>query len=358
MSAWSPNEPFNGLPALADSIEIDVASLSSALIEARVQLARLDELAKALAKPMVLVNAIAIVEAQASSAIENIVTTNDTLFQNFEASGGIADADTRAAMRNRSALQMAYKLTIDRPITTKLAQTICSEILGFDVSVRANVGTYIGSLGKRTYTPPEGKALIARKLEEWQDFVNQKSRFDPLIVMALAHYQFEAIHPFPDGNGRTGRILNIAMLMQNQLLSLPVVHLSRAINERKSEYSERLAEVTSARNWNEWVRFMLEVVASSAIKASAQISQISRMQLELAGSHIDTVFKRGIPTDLAAVLFEKPYCRIGHVVEACNVSRPTSAKWLEELEILGVVESVKVGREKYFVNRKMLEVLS
>ena len=358
MSAWNPNEPFNGLPALSESIEIDIALLSPALIEARVQLARLDELAKAVPNPMVLVNAIAIVEAQASSAIENIVTTNDTLFQNFEAYGGVADAETRAVMRNRSALQTAYRLTSDRPITVNLAHLICSEILGFDVEVRINTGTYIGSPDSRTYTPPEGRAIISDKLEDWQTFVNQESRFDPLILMALAHYQFEAIHPFGDGNGRTGRILNIAILMHKNLLSLPVIHLSRAVNERKAEHYKRLLEVTSAGKWNEWIRFMLEVVASSAIKASSQISQISRMQQDLAGSFVTAVFKKGVPSDLAAVLFEKPYCRIGHVVEACNISRPTAAKWLEELEKLGVVESVKVGREKYFVNRKMLEVLN
>jgi len=357
MAAFDPNTPHNDLVALSSDLPIEVPNLMGALIEARVQLARLDELASTLSNPMVLVNAIAVVEAQASSAIENIVTTNDTLFQNDAVQEARGDTETLLVLRNRAALFSAYRFVERSPISANLAKDICSEILGYEVSIRPQPGTYIGSPQQRVYTPPSGKDIIESHLHAWQKFINTNHDLDPLIIMALSHYQFEAIHPFADGNGRTGRIINVAYLVASGLLKHPVLHLSRAINARRDEYYERLLAVTTANKWHEWVRFMLEIVASSAIRANRQIASINALQRNLIGAYQGLTFKQGVRHDLAALLFARPYARIGHVADECGVSRPTAAKWLEELEAVGFLKSVRVGREKYFVNWQMLEVL-
>lgn len=358
MTPWNAEEPYNDLAPLSEDVPLDLSKLSPMLIEARVQLARLDEVSKTLTNPMILVNAIAVVEAQASSAIENIVTTNDKLFQNRAVGADPIDSETLTAMRNRSALQTAYQRVQRAPISAALAKQVCSELLGFEVGYRKGSGTYIGSPSRRVYTPPDGERLIANMLDDWQSFVNQSQRLDPLIVLALSHYQFEAIHPFSDGNGRTGRILNVAFLVEKGLLEMPVIHLSRAISARRDEYYERLLAVTAQQKWQEWVQFFLEVLAWSAIQSIQQVKELTTFQKSLVQSFRGNTFKHGLPDQLVRVLFERPYCLIGHVVDACQVSRPTAAKWLEELEKLEVLKSVRIGREKYFINHKMLEVLS
>lgn len=357
MNNWSADKPFNDLPPLRESTLPDFGSLSSQITEARVSLARLDQAIKLISNPRVFLNAIPIVEAQASSAIENIVTTNDTLFQNADVEVLPKDANTQAAMRNRDALHLAFEIVTKRPISTKLAKEVCSTILGHKVEIRTNSGTYIGSQQSRIYTPPVGEQLIERHLAAWEKFINSKLNIDPLVLMALSHYQFEAIHPFTDGNGRTGRIINLMLLVQLGLLKLPVLHLSRAINRTRSDYYKKLANVTAKGQWLEWVEYILQMVKESADLALNQVEEINSLKQEFPRRFTSEVFKLGLTADLLELIFEKPYCKIGHVVERCSVSRPTAAKWLEELEKLGALESLVLGRDKYFINHQMLEIL-
>ena len=162
---------------------------------------------------------------------------------------------------------------------------------------------------------------------------------------------------FSDGNGRTGRIINVMLLVQLGLLHLPVLHLSRAINLTRNDYYKKLASVTSKGRWLDWVEYILLMVKQSAELALTQIENINSLQQDFSKRYTSEVFKLGMSADLVNLVFEKPYCKIGHVVERCSVSRPTAAKWLEELEKLGALESLVLGRDKYFINHQMLEIL-
>jgi Fic family protein len=343
------NVPFDSLPKLPPAVDFAVPEIFAAVIAASNALARLDEIAELLDNSAVFMNAIPALEAQASSQIEQIVTTNDAIFR-AEVSGTKPDIATDLALRLRRSITLGAELASKRGLTSKLAETICSELLGHEMKPRANAGTVIQSNGQTIYTPPSPVEL-PRLLAEWEGFMNSSDSLHPLIVMALGHYQFEAIHPFSDGNGRTGRVLNVLALVNAGLLKEPVLQMSRAIEVRRNDYYRLLNRVTAEGAWVEWVLFMLEVVAEAARDSAHKLKAITMLQLTF-GERYET------KAELVPLLFEKPYCQIGHVVERCGVTRVTAANWLESLENQGALGSVVSGREKFFVNRELLEVLN
>lgn len=214
-----------------------------------------------------LINLVPLMEAQASSEIENIVTTNDGLFRaaHFALEKPLTPA-VKEALRYREALHYGSNALASKPMTARLAAEICSIIVDHEMGVRTLPCTFVGNPAthSRTYTPSDGKATIEQHLSRWEEFVNTEAGIDPLIKMALAHYQFEAIHPFADGNGRTGRILNLLLLQQTKLLSLPILYLSGYIVRNKSDYYDRLNGVTREDKWEEWILFMLTAVELTA----------------------------------------------------------------------------------------------
>ncbi|SJM59413.1 Fic family protein [Gulosibacter sp. 10] len=224
--------------------------------------------------------------------------------------------------------------------------------------VRSLPGTYIGSskTGRPRYTPPEGAATIRDKLGQWEEFVHSRDELDPLVIMAAAHYQFEAIHPFADGNGRTGRILNILMLVERGLLEEPVLYLSRYIIRRKEEYYDRLLAVTEHGAWEEWPAFMLAGVEDSCREALELISTIQYLQRAMPRELRDTVSTAD--ADLPDLLFERPYCRIQDVMDRCGVSRPTATNWLNRLVDSGALTSTRAGRHRLFINHRFLDALA
>ena len=343
------NAPFDSLPKLPPVVDFAVPEIFAAVISASNALARLDEIAELLDNSAVFMNAIPVLEAQASSQIEQIVTTNDSIFR-AEVSGTKPDIATAFALRLRRSITLGAELAAKRGLTAKLAETICSELLGREMKPRASSGTVIQSNGKTIYTPPSPKEL-PRLLGEWESFINSSDSLHPLIVMALGHYQFEAIHPFSDGNGRTGRVLNVLALVNAGLLKEPVLQMSQAIEARRNDYYRLLNRVTTDGAWIEWVLFMLEIVTASAKESARKLKAITMLQLTF-GERYET------KSELVQLIFEKPYCQIGHVVERCGVTRVTAANWLESLEKQGALGSVVSGREKFFVNRELLEVLN
>lgn len=342
-------KPFDDLPSLPPTVDFAVPEIFTAIIEASNALARLDEVSDLLENSSVFLNAIPVLEAQASSQIEQIVTTNDAIFR-ANVSGAKPDVATNLALRLRRSITLGAEVAESRGITATLASTICSEILGHEMQPRKTQGTVIQSNLKTIYTPPSPNVL-PRLLAEWESFVNKGDQLHPLIIMALAHYQFEAIHPFSDGNGRTGRVLNVLLLVNSGLLKQPVLQMSREIEARRNDYYRLINEVTTKGNWVEWVVFMLEVVAAGAKDSAKKLKAITMLQLTF-GERFESRPK------LVQLLFEKPYCQIGHVVERCGVTRATAANWLESLEKQGALGSVVSGREKFFVNRELLEVLN
>jgi Fic family protein len=354
---WDPLLPYDDLPDLPPAaLDLEPRAVLKATIETRAALATLSQAARALPNPTVLINAVPLLEAQASSEIENIVTTADELFKHVETGGG--DHATKEALRYRRALFAGVDVIRARPLSATTARLVCTILQGRDMDIRAVPGTRIANpaSGETIYAPPEGQSLIREKLSAWERFIHAEDDLDPLVRMAVAHYQFEAIHPFHDGNGRTGRVINILMLMQSQLLREPILYLSRSIIARKNEYYRLLHGVTAEGGWHEWILYMLEVVHDSATSTVRKIDSIRDCQEDI-GERARGATIGGRDARLLELLFEQPYCRISAVVERCDVTRQTASNWLHALVDAGLLSDVKVGRERLFVNHEFLQVL-
>lgn len=354
---WTPDAPYDDLPHLPPSGEIETRQVLKATIAARDALARLDASARALPNPTVLINAIPLIEAQASSEIENIVTTTDELFSAAQVDQPTATTPAaREALRYRTALRRGFDHVGARPLTSRTAIQICTTLRGHEVRVRDGE-VFIGDprTRRRVYTPPAQPAAISRLLDNWTDFVNRPSDLDPLVRMAVAHYQFEAIHPFTDGNGRTGRILNVLMLCDAGLLQLPVLYPSRHIIETKDEYYRLLAEVTSAGAWQAWILYMVESIRATSVRTLDLVRRISDVEVEVLAAVRSALGSAN--HDVISVLMEQPYARTRDVMSRSGVSRPTATKWLKALEEDGVLEGFRIGREVLYVNTRLMEVL-
>lgn len=357
--SWNPGNPYNELPPLPPTAEIDSKSILKSTIEARAALATLDQAAQRIPNPAVLINSLPLLEAQASSEIENIVTTAEDLFAYANNEDAAPNPETKETLRYRRALFAGIRLMEQRPLSASVAIEVCSLIQGRHVQVRNLPGTIIGNpLTQQTiYTPPSGAALITQKLSNWEQFIHGARDIDPLIRMAVAHYQFEAIHPFSDGNGRTGRIMNVLMLIEAGVIQHPILYLSRFFIRHRSDYYRLLLGVTAENAWEPWILHVLEGVRATALSTVAKIDAIAALQQSTLDA-IRRVTKTGANADLLAVLFEQPYSRITNVMERCSVSRPTATSWLTALRDAGVLVDVRAGRERLFINTGFIALLT
>jgi len=355
MENWDANKPNNGLAFLPPKNFSLTPEQNELLLEVVGLLARLDEAADLLANPSVFNNALPMLEVAASSAIENIITTHDEMFIANVNTTQTISPETVMAMRNRAALNLGFETISRRPLSIRLLVDVASELIGHPVAVRHFPGTYIGSPSARIYTPPEGKELLEKLLGNLVSFI-ETSTLNPVVKMILAHYQFEAIHPFPDGNGRTGRVLNHLILKQGELLKSPVLNLSSYLVRNRDEYYQRIHGVETSGDWAAWVSFMLEAMLDSVKDSYGKLKSLTLAQLHF--SEANTAVLGKFVTEITQLLFEKPYCQIGHVVQRLGVSRPTASKLLEALVGAGALTSFVSGKEKFFVNHKMLEVLA
>lgn len=357
---FDPAVPYNDLPALPPPAEIDSKAVLRACIGARTQLATLKESAKLIPNQSVLINTIPLLEAQASSEIENIVTTTDRLFQFAqETAQGSADPATKEALRYRTALYQGYKSLRDRPITTGTAVEVCRTIKGVDMDIRRVPGTALMNDATReiVYTPPQGEGTIRNLLSNWERFLHNHEEIDPLIRMAVMHYQFEAIHPFTDGNGRTGRVLNLLFLVEKQLLDLPILYLSRYIIANKTDYYRLLLKVTTEGDWEAWILYMLTAIESTALWTTARIHEIKAL-MDTTAQKLREEMPNGYSRELVELIFAQPYCRISNVIDAKIAQRATASKLLKELVRLKVLIEIQVGREKLFINPRLMQILT
>jgi Fic family protein len=359
VGAFNPRQPYNDLPLLPPAADIETKPILKSCIEARAALEGLKQAGAQLPNQAVLINSIPLLEAQASSEIENIVTTSDALFRYAQIEDQTPDAATKEALRYRTALSSGFRSLATRPLSTNTAIDVCTQIKGLSMQVRRVPGTALANhaKGEVVYTPPEGEALLREKLANWERFIYEHDAVDPLIRMAVAHYQFEAIHPFTDGNGRTGRVLNLLILVQLGLLELPVLYLSRAIIRTKADYYRLLLAVTTDGRWEEWVLYLLGAVAETATWTTAKIKAIQRLQVqatEYVRVHASKIYSR----ELVEIIFTQPYCRIQNVVESGVAKRQTASVYLKSLESIGVLKEVKVGREKLFIHPAFVQLLT
>ncbi len=360
MTDFNPSLPYNDLPELPPPLEqIETTDILKRCINARVALAELKQAAELIPNSAVLVNALPLLEARASSEIENIVTTTDKLFEFADIAEDKADAATKEALRYRTALYEGSKMVRRGMLTTDMAIQICSTIKGIELDIRAESGTTLKSrmTGEVIYTPPVGQQLLIEKLDNWASFMHREENIDPLVRMAIQHYQFEAIHPFADGNGRTGRILNILFLVQLGLLDSPILYLSRYIIQNKAAYYRLLKNVTVEKDWAAWILFILDGVEETCTWTTDKIKAIREL-MEHTGEFVSRSLPKTYTWELVELLFKQPYCRIGNIVDAGIAKRQTASVYLKQLCEIGVLREVKSGRENIFVHPKYIELLN
>ena len=358
--AFDPSVPYNELASLPPPLaSIETPEILKKCIGARVALAELKQAAELIPNASVLVNALPLLEAQASSEIENIVTTTDKLLEYADIPDHRADPATKEALRYRRALFEGTRKVRQGKLTVETAIEVCRTIKDEALDLRSKPGTNLRNnvSGAVVYTPPQGQALIREKLANWEQFLDARNDLDPLIRVAIQHYQFEAIHPFTDGNGRTGRILNILYLVQQDLLDSPILYLSRYVIRHKADYYRLLLEVTTQGAWGPWIIYMLDGIAETCLWTTDKIKAIREL-MRHTGQFIQRRLPKMYTWELVELLFKQPYCRIANVVDAGLAKRQTASVYLKQLADIGILREIASGRESLFVHPKYVELLT
>ena len=356
---YNPETPYNNLPLLPPSKEIESTAILKKTITASRALSELKGAITNLPNPILFIDTVNLQEARASSAIENIVTTQDELFKAFIADKKNDNPATKEVMHYKDALWFGVKQIEERPVlTTNLFIAIMQIIKENKSSIRNTPGTQLKNpvTNKVVYTPPEGENIIREKLKNLEDFIHAEDGIDPLVKMAIIHYQFEAIHPFFDGNGRTGRIILLLYLKFTGLLDLPALYLSSYIIEHKDSYYVNIRKVTEGENWEDWIIYMLDMVEQTASKGRQQIAEIEKLMNEM-GVEIQKKLPRVYSKDLMEQLFRLPYTKRNQLKESGLGNLKTVGNYLKELEKANFLKSEQVGKEKLYLNFKLLEVL-
>jgi Fic family protein len=349
-------QPYNKLPLLPPKITIS-AKVYRKAIEANKALAELKGLGGVIPNQAVILNTLILREAKDSSEIENIVTTQDELFRAFSVDN--PNPSVKEVLNYREALWTGFEMIKKRGlITTRDIIKIQEILIGNTAGIRKQPGTALKNArtGEVIYTPPFGKDVINDKLKNLELYINKSDDTDPLIKMAIIHYQFESIHPFYDGNGRTGRIINVLYLILNGLLDLPVLYLSSYIINHKKQYYDGLNKVRLKNDWENWILYMLDSVEQTSRSTIALIKDIR----SLIEKEIETVKKKHpkiYSKELVECLFHQPYCRISTLEGALHISRFTASKYLKELEATGLLKSEKAGRDILYINKPLFSVL-
>lgn len=358
--AYDPEKPFNELPSLPPKQGIETVAILKKTITASRALAELKGAITNLPNPMLFVDTINLQEAQASSAIENIITTQDELFKASIADRKIEDNATKEVIHYKDALWYGFEQLAGRPVlTTNLFVAIMQIIKENTSGIRNTPGTKLTNpvTGKTVYTPPEGEHVIRQKLKELEDFIHAEDLIDPLIKLALIHYQFEAIHPFIDGNGRTGRIILLLYLKLTGLMELPALYMSNYIIHHKQDYYKGLRQVTEDGNWEDWILYMLDMVENTAMKGRQQIARIDKL-MEKMGEEIQAkVSPKIYSKDLMEVLFKLPYTKRSFLIAAGIGNLKTVGLYLNELEKAGFLKGEYVGKEKLYLNIELMKIL-
>lgn len=359
MEKFTPHLPYNELPQLPPEIDLESPAVLKACIAANRELAKLKIAERLIPNQTVLINCIPLLESQASSAIENIVTTTDELFEHAQNSPLLMSPATKETLQYRQALYRGYKSIQKRPLSIALVCEICSTIRQVEAKIRNLPGTALINdfSGEKIYTPPEGESLLKELLSNWEHYLHQKNDgVDPLIKLAVQHYQFEAIHPFSDGNGRTGRIINLLYLIEQGLLDTPILYLSGYIIKNKAAYYKNLLRVTTENAWTDWVLYFLDAIFETSKWTMSKILAIQDLMAE-SSLFIKTEAPSIHSKELVELLFTQPYIRIQNLTDSGDVGRETASKRLKILCEIGFLEEIKRGREKLFINQRFLSLL-
>ncbi|MHC4885055.1 MAG: Fic family protein [Planctomycetota bacterium] len=358
---FDPGKPYNDLPLLPPKADLETKAVLRKAVAAGRALAELKGVGETIPNQAILVDSLMLQEAKASSEIENIITTNDALFKAFAAQTKEVDPAVKEVLGYRRAVWDGFNALKKRPVlTTNLFVQLMQTIKENQAGIRKTPGTNLknATTGKVVYTPPEGEAVIRDKLKNLEDYIHTEDGVDPLVKLAVIHYQFESIHPFGDGNGRTGRIINILYLILKNLMSFPVLYLSKHIIENKTSYYRLLREVTENGRWEPWVLYMLGAVESTSRFTCDRILAIRTLMEETLAKAKQELPSRVYSKELIELLFHQPYTKGESIVTAGIAKRQTAAEYLKELEKIGILESQQVGKQKLYLNSKLYVLLS
>jgi Fic family protein len=358
--SFDPKQPYNDLPLLPPSCELETRRVLKKCVAANKTLAELKGAGDLIPNQAILINAIPLQEAKLSSEIENIVTTQDALFQAALDESRSTDFATKEVLRYRTALRRGSEALQSTPLRLALLEELCGILRDQKVTFRSSDSVYIGNPSSRTitYTPPSGGSVVREKLRNLEEFLLADDELDPLVRMAVTHYQFEAIHPFTDGNGRTGRILNILFLLHAGLLRIPVLYLSRHLIQNKLEYYRLLREVTEHAQWEEWLLFMLTAVEETADWTTGRIVAIRDLFDQTLARCRVKLPSKVYSKELVELIFMQPYCKIQFLVDAGIAKRQTASEYLRALENISVLKVEKQGREVLYKHPALLAVLA
>ncbi|MBN2825607.1 MAG: Fic family protein [Campylobacterales bacterium] len=349
---------MNQLTQLPISKPIETTKVLKKSIQASRALAKLNGVAKIIPNSAILINSLALQEAKDSSEIENIITTHDELYRAGLDIESVTH-QTKEVQRYKEALLLGYDLVRNNKLLLKrdIVQIQCT-LEQNSAGVRRQSGTNLKNAltGEIIYTPPQDFETIEALLKNLESYINEPNETDALVNMAIIHYQFESIHPFYDGNGRTGRIINVLYLVLQELLDLPILYLSRYIITHKADYYRLLQEVRTKGSWEEWILYMLDGVEQTSIETIELIENIYSL-MEKTQIKIQEELPKIYSKDLVEVLFLHPYTKIDFLIDRLLLHRDTASKYLNELEKIGVLKTIKLGRSKYFINIELFEML-
>ncbi|MEZ0487278.1 Fic family protein [Fibrella aquatica] len=360
--AYDPTVPYNDLPDLPPLIDFNSLGISQILVQAARYLAELKGLCTSLPDPNILINTLVVQESRDSSAIENIVTTQDELYRAIADDNG-QNSTAKEVLNYLEALYTGLDHMQNRSnlLTTNTFVDIVQTLKKNSAGVRTMPGTALknANSGSVVYTPPCCEDVLRQKLSALEQFINEDlpNGPDPLIKLALLHHQFEAIHPFLDGNGRTGRILMALYLVQQDLLPQPVLYLSRYVNSYKQDYYRLLRQVTEQEAWTEWIVFILTGISETARLTASKIRRMLQLMADME-SPVRQALGTRYDYSILQLMFTLPYLKIELLERRGSMSRQTATTYLKLLAQGGVLTPTKTGRTTYYVNQRLIDLLA
>ena len=343
---------------LDTDVDFESKEILKKSIKANKALAKLNGIVKIIPNQSILINSLTLQEAKDSSEIENIITTHDDLYKTSIDISNITK-ESKEVQNYKSALLKGYHLVKDNGfLLNRYILEIQEELEQNSAGIRKQTGTMLKNpvTGEIKFIPPQNHQDIVNLLSNLEKYINEKSEIDPLINMAIIHYQFETIHPFYDGNGRTGRIINILYLILNGLLDIPVLYLSKYIIKNRSDYYRLLQEVRTKNSWQEWILYMLDGIEKTSLEMIDLVSNIKNL-MDKTKLEIREKLPKIYSKDLLEILFMHPYTKIDFLVNDLRLHRETASRYLKELENIGILKSVKISRSKFFINTKLYDIL-
>ncbi|MCK5522425.1 MAG: Fic family protein [Thiomargarita sp.] len=349
----------NLLPELPPAIDLETKQILKKTITANRKLAELKGIINTIPNATILINTLYIQEAKDSSAIENIITTYDEIYKQNLFTDLIKNPAVKEVENYAHALKTGFQLIKQQGfLSLNHICTIQQEIVQNKAGFRKQlIQLKNEQTGEIIYTPPQNPHIINQLLNNLEQYINvPNDELDPLIRMAIIHYQFESIHPFYDGNGRTGRIINILYLNLHQLLDLPALYLSRYITRNKANYYRLLQEVREKNNWEDWIYYMLDAVEQTSEQTITLILEIKTIMMDYK-NRLRKALPKIYSQDLLNNLFKHPYTKIAFIEEDLNISRKTATKYLDILVEHGFLQKEKVWKTSYYINQPLLNLI-